>query len=151
MIKLQEFEIEFIEHIGLSMQAEGLPKIAGQIFGLLILNEKPISFSVVTETLQVSRASVSTNSRLLETFGALERVSVIGERQAHFKLPKNPYTLIVESYTNRMISHLDTIEGSVERAPVGSFVKKRMLDHQKFYKSAVNNSQVLIEKLKNIK
>ena len=82
---------------------------------------------------------------------ALERVCVMGERQAHFKLPKNPYTLMVESYTNRMVSHLDAIEGSVERAPADSFAKKRMLEHQKFYKSAINNSQVLIKKLKNLK
>lgn len=84
-------ETEFIESLGLILQTEGFPRIAGRLLGVFVLRGTPVSFQELSETLQISRGSVSTNTRLLETLGAVERVSVAGERQDYFRLTDNPY------------------------------------------------------------
>lgn len=76
--------VEFIEHLALLAEADGLPRIAGRIVGLLIIRQEPVSFDEIVEQLQVSRGSVSTNTRLLESRGVLRRVSHIGERKDLF-------------------------------------------------------------------
>jgi DNA-binding transcriptional regulator GbsR (MarR family) len=52
---------EFIEKTGLISQAEGLPRIAGRVFGLLIFDGDMVSFGDLATRLQVSRASISTS------------------------------------------------------------------------------------------
>ena len=34
---------QFVERLAVAMEADGLPRIAGRIFGLLLLNEEPLS------------------------------------------------------------------------------------------------------------
>ncbi len=82
---------EFIESLGLILQAEGFPRIAGRLLGIFVLRGGPLSFQELCDTLQVSRGSVSTNTRLLESLGAVERVAVTGERQDYFRLADTPY------------------------------------------------------------
>jgi DNA-binding transcriptional regulator GbsR (MarR family) len=77
---------EFIEEMGIMTQADDLPRIAGRIMGLLVLEEDPVSFADIAERLKVSRASVSTNARLLVETGILERVAMPGDRQDYYRL-----------------------------------------------------------------
>ena len=52
----------FIEGFGLLMQQDGLPRIAGRMLALFIVEGGPFSFSELAEKLQVSRGSISTNT-----------------------------------------------------------------------------------------
>ena len=56
----------FIERMGLAFESDGLPRIAGRIFGLLLLSEDCRSLDELAAELKVSKGSVSTNARLLE-------------------------------------------------------------------------------------
>lgn len=93
---------EFIERMGLVTQGEGLPRIAGRILALLILHDESFSFSDLSEKLEVSRASISTNTRLLENLQMIERSSKKGERQDYFRLSKDPYISLMQGIHNRM-------------------------------------------------
>ncbi len=84
-------ESEFVEALGLILQAEGFPRIAGRLLGIFVLRGGPLSFQELCDSLQVSRGSISTNTRLLESLGAVERVTVTGERQDYFRLADTPY------------------------------------------------------------
>jgi DNA-binding transcriptional regulator GbsR (MarR family) len=84
-------ETQFIESLGLILQAEGFPRIAGRLLGVFVLRGGPLSFQELSESLQISRGSVSTNTRLLESLGAVERVTMAGERQDYFRLADTPY------------------------------------------------------------
>jgi DNA-binding transcriptional regulator GbsR (MarR family) len=64
----------FIERMGLALEADGLPRIAGRIFGLLLVSEDACSLDDLACDLKVSKASVSTNARMLEQRAVLERV-----------------------------------------------------------------------------
>ena len=151
MRKLKKYEIEFVEYSGLSMQAGGLPMIAGRIFGILILLKDSVSFSELTEVLQVSRGSVSTNTRLLEGLGVLERVSLLGHRQDHFRLPEDPYTQLLNMYMMRSIQYHEVVGKAAAKAPKGSFSRKRLEHHQDFYALTITNMEVLIDKMKEFR
>jgi len=76
----------FIERMGLEAEADGLPRIAGRVLGFLITARSPSSLDELAECLRVSRASVSTNCRLLEQIGAAGRVSLPGDRKDYYEL-----------------------------------------------------------------
>lgn len=86
MKPLPEAAVEFIEEFSLSAEADGFPRIAGRIVGLLIMRQEPVPFEEIAEQLQVSRGSVSTSTRLLESRGALHRICRLGERKDLFEV-----------------------------------------------------------------
>ena len=92
----------FIEGMGLLTQAEGLPRIAGRFLALLVIEGGPLGFGEIADRLQVSRGSVSSNARLLETMGVLERVAKPGDRSDYFRLADDPYEQVLTVIEARM-------------------------------------------------
>jgi DNA-binding Lrp family transcriptional regulator len=74
----------FVEAMGLYFEDRGVPRIGGRLLGLLLLADGPLSLDQIAATLRVSRASVSTNARLLLTAGLIERVSLPGDRRDYY-------------------------------------------------------------------
>ena len=79
--------MDFIDRMGLALESDGLPRIAGRIFGLLLLSEDCRSLDELAEELGVSKASVSTNARLLEQRGVLERNCRPSDRRDYYRVP----------------------------------------------------------------
>jgi DNA-binding transcriptional regulator GbsR (MarR family) len=71
---------QFIENMGLHFEDYGVPRIGGKILGLLLVSNRPVSPEEMSEVLQVSRSSISTNLRTLQIAGFAEKVSLPGER-----------------------------------------------------------------------
>jgi DNA-binding transcriptional regulator GbsR (MarR family) len=79
--------VNFIERMGLVLESDGLPRIAGRIFGLLLVSEDARSLDDLAAELRVSKGSVSTNARLLEQRGLLERVCRPADRRDYYSVP----------------------------------------------------------------
>ena len=79
--------VNFIERMGLALESDGLPRIAGRIFGLLLVSEDAHSLDDLAAELRVSKGSVSTNARLLEQRGLLERVCRPADRRDYYSVP----------------------------------------------------------------
>jgi DNA-binding transcriptional regulator GbsR (MarR family) len=77
---------QFIERLGLIMEADGLPRIAGRLFGLLLLTSEPLSLDQLAARLKVSKASISLDARLLRQRGVIDRVSVPGDRRDYYRV-----------------------------------------------------------------
>ena len=88
---------DFIEKTGLVTQAEGVPHIAGRVFGKLSYNGDVVSFGDLATKLQVSRARI----RTLEERGLVKRVTKPGERQDFFQLAPNPYATMLKGIQKR--------------------------------------------------
>ncbi len=75
----------FIGEIGLVFESLHLPRIAGQIFGALLL-APPEGYTAgdLTEMLQVSKGSVSGMTRLLMHYEMVSRISLPGDRRDRF-------------------------------------------------------------------
>lgn len=79
--------VNFIERMGLALESDGLPRIAGRIFGLLLVSEDARSLDDLAAELRVSKGSASTNARLLEQRGLLERVCRPADRRDYYSVP----------------------------------------------------------------
>lgn len=81
---MNQREENFVEAMGLHFEAEGVPRIGGRIYAFLLLQDEPCSLDDLAEHLSVSKTSVSTNARLLEQRGLLERTARPGDRRDYY-------------------------------------------------------------------
>jgi len=138
----------FIEQMGLSAQTDGVPRIAGRIFGYFVINGGPISFTQLAQELQVSRASVSTNVRILASIGFIERVALPGDRQDYYQLAASPFLRMIESYLLRMQRMQGILGAAIRNIPQDmqdTHQRLRQMDH--FYEVAVRSNRQLLDEL----
>jgi DNA-binding transcriptional regulator GbsR (MarR family) len=85
--KLSPELTRFIESMGLYFESSGIPRIGGRILGLLMIAHEPLSADDLAKILKVSRASLSTNLRMLTTSGLVEKTSVLHDRTTYYIFP----------------------------------------------------------------
>jgi len=84
---LQDEEKNFVEEVGVVFEQTGLPRMAGRVFGWLLISDPPYQSSAeLAEALMASKGSISTTTRLLIQIGLVERFVRPGERYDHFRL-----------------------------------------------------------------
>lgn len=89
----QSKQMHFVEDVGVSFEMVGLPRMAGRIFGWLLISNPPHqSPGELAEVLQASKGSISTMTRLLMQIGLLERISLPGQRRDYFRIKPNAWT-----------------------------------------------------------
>jgi DNA-binding MarR family transcriptional regulator len=91
----------FIERMGLTAESDGLSRIAGRLFGALLLADEPRSLDALAEQLDVSKASVSTEARRLVERGVAERIGKTGDRRDYYALTPDFFAQIVRFRLNR--------------------------------------------------
>jgi DNA-binding transcriptional regulator GbsR (MarR family) len=99
----------FIERMGLAFESDGLPRIAGRIFALLLLSEDCRCLDDLAAELKVSKGSVSTNARLLEQRGILERNSRPSDRRDYYRVPPDLFSHTLEQRLERWQRFHETI------------------------------------------
>lgn len=137
----------FIERMGFIVQAEGLPRIAGRVLGLLILEGGPIGFADLAARLQVSRASVSTNTRLLEGLGVVERTARPGERGDSFRLADRPWRRLLEGSVERMGRVRETVAKTRKAMPADAPAQGRLKELGDFYAVVEAQTRALLDRL----
>ena len=139
---------EFIDRMGVIAQADGLPRIAGRLMGFFVIHGGPVSFSELSERLQISRASVSNNTRLLEGLGVIERTGRPGDRQDYFRLARDPYRRLLEGVVERMGRASAAAEKAAEEMPADAAgARRRLGELSAFYASAGENTRRLLASL----
>ena len=76
----------FIERMGSLMEKLGAAKTLGRMFALLLVATRPLSLDEMAKLLLVSKASISTNARLCEQLGLVQRVGIPGDRKTYFEI-----------------------------------------------------------------
>ena len=76
----------FTDRLAVLFENDGQPPIAGRIFGLLLLSDDALSLDELAEDLGVSKASASTNARLLAQLGVVEQVRRPGSRRDYYRM-----------------------------------------------------------------
>jgi DNA-binding transcriptional regulator GbsR (MarR family) len=111
---------QFIENMGLHFEEYGVPRIGGRILGMLLASSRPVSSEEMSEMLDASRSSVSTNLRTLLMTGLADRVSLPGERSDYYVFSDEGWEAILKI-------RLDRIETLHEMAEDGL---QGLKDHQ---------------------
>jgi DNA-binding MarR family transcriptional regulator len=108
-------EDSFIEQFARLVEQEGGPRIAGRIAALLLLSPQALPLDDIAERLRASKASVSTNARMLEQWGLLERASRPGDRRDYYQARADAAVKLLErrlEWMNRLRAAADVGAGS---------------------------------------
>ena len=89
---LQDKAKNFVEEVGIAFEQTGLPRMAGRVFGWLLISEPPYQSSAeLAEALMASKGSISTTTRLLIQIGLIERFVIPGERHDNFRISPSAF------------------------------------------------------------
>jgi DNA-binding transcriptional regulator GbsR (MarR family) len=130
---IEQVRTDFIEQMGLARQADGLPRIAGRLLGLLIFDGEAVSFGDLATRLKVSRGSISSNIRILEERGLIKRTSKPGERQDYLQLAATPYSAMLEGIQKRNRSLQNEIAKTIQKLPTDAGPINRLQDLADFH------------------
>lgn len=137
----------FVERIGLLTEEDGFPRIAGRILGLLLVEERPSSLDEMVEKLQVSKASISTNVRMLERLRILERVSAPGDRRDYYRVGEDPWENMFEVARRRLRHVLAVVEEGMETLPEEREVgRRRLREWSQFYSFLLDDLDSKLER-----
>lgn len=77
----------FAEEVGITLEGMGLPRMAGRVWGWLLVCDPPQqSAADLAAALSASRGSISTTTRLLIQFGLIERIGLSGRRSGFYRI-----------------------------------------------------------------
>ena len=87
MVKtIEDIQNDFIHIVGEKAEKFGFSRIAGQLEGLLLFSNRPMSLDEMADRLEVSKGSVSTNIRFLERFKVVRKVYNKGDRKNLYEI-----------------------------------------------------------------
>jgi DNA-binding transcriptional regulator GbsR (MarR family) len=119
----------FIEGTGRAAESDGLTRIAGRLFGTLLLSDEPCSLDELAEALGASKASVSTDARRLLEQGVVERLSKPGDRRDYYQLAPRFFANIVRHRMERWASLRARVSEARRALPDASPVVRARFDH----------------------
>jgi len=106
---------QFIEDVGILFDEMSLPRMAGRIFGWLLICEPPHQSAEELATLVgASKGSISSMTRLLIHSGVVERMGLPGKRGTYYRIKAGSWS---ELMRDRM-AHLTALRELGERGLV---------------------------------
>ena len=79
--------VNFIEETGVFFENLGMTRMAGRILGHLMITDKEmVSFDELTQVLQASKSSISTNLKALAQTSFIKPVTRPGDRKTYYML-----------------------------------------------------------------
>jgi predicted transcriptional regulator len=118
-IPLNAHLARFVETLGSMWESYGLPRGAGRIFGLLLLAAQALSAEEISETLRVSRSSVSTDVRDLLSIGLVERIRVPGDRTGYYVFSPHAWEHVAAIRSQEARRYADLAEHTLGALPPG--------------------------------
>jgi DNA-binding transcriptional regulator GbsR (MarR family) len=126
---------EFVERLALSLESDGLPRIAGRIFALLLLCEHALSLDAIAVATGASKASASVNTRLLEQKGLIERVSHQGDRKDYYRSVPDLFVRTMEQRLARWQRFHEIVDDGIEDLEVPPAIRARLRNFKTEYES----------------
>lgn len=119
----------FVEGAGRAAEGDGLTRIAGRLFGTLLLSDEPRSLDDLAEALGASKASVSTDARRLLERGVVERLQKPGDRRDYYQLTPRFFANVVRHRMERWASLRSRVSEARRALPDASPVVRERFDH----------------------
>lgn len=106
-----------LEGLGQLADYFGYNKVLGKMYGALLLSPRPMSLDDMVEHLEVSKASVSMNMRMLENLGIVREVWVRGDRRKYYEAESDFWKILTNVLGSRELRDvnqaLEVIESSI--------------------------------------
>ncbi len=89
---------QFIEDVGILYEEMGLPRMAGRIFGWLMVCEPAYqSAEELAENLEASKGSISSMTRLLIQMGLVDKIGLPGKRETYYRIKPGSWSELVRT------------------------------------------------------
>ena len=150
-----QIQDDILQLAGTLCASMNLPRILGQLYALLYINEEPISMDEITDKLNVSKGNVSVNIKILEGWGAVKKVWVKGSRKNFYTANSDIWQIfrerLEEAFKKRMertAGSLDNIKEKISGMNTSENAKeKHLLD---FYKKRLEEIDTFKNKISKI-
>jgi DNA-binding transcriptional regulator GbsR (MarR family) len=149
---------EFMQGMGEISRFWGFSPVLGQMYGLLYLQEEPMTAGVLGETLGISKGNVSMTLRSLERWGMIRRSRKVGERKELYEAETDFGRIFVNVLMERRNKDFDRSLGTVtrcleqlrrsEKTKESGFIKDRLLHMQRFFKTVDTAVMSLLKLIK---
>ncbi len=125
-------EMLYVEKIGLYFEQLTLPRMAGRIFGYLLISESPlVSMGEAVEALQASKSSVSTMLRLLIQIELVEQVSLPRERKDYYRVHPDTWTNSLKERLKQAQTFRQLAEEGLDILAGASLERRRRLEEMR--------------------
>jgi len=104
----QEQLLEWVERVAMYLARDGVPPIAGRVLGWLMICDSPEqSAGQISAAIGASRASLTSNLRLLTSMGFLTWRTRPGERTVYYRMAEDAWAAVVRQQITGIASFLD--------------------------------------------
>lgn len=107
---------EMVEAGGRTAQSFGLSRLFGQMYMLLYMSPEPRSLDDIARELGVSKASVSIAARRLQSWGAVRKVWIKGDRRDFYEAETDFKTILNGGLLASLSKKLESARIQIERS-----------------------------------
>lgn len=144
---MDETVTEFVERMGLMLEAEGLPRTAGRLVGFLLVHPEAYSLDELAEKLQVSKASISTNARQLEEHRVLERISAPGDRRDYYRMKVEAWEGMLRSGLQKWNATRELLTATAAAIPDEMHESRaRLIEAEQFHLLLIDGMERMLER-----
>ncbi|WP_433519391.1 GbsR/MarR family transcriptional regulator [Nonomuraea sp. CA-143628] len=116
----QGSSLEWVERVAMYLARDGVPPIAGRVLGWLMVCDPPEqSAGQISEAIGASRASLTSNLRLLCSMGFLTWRTRPGERTVYYRMADDAWEVVVRRQIASIASFLDITRDGLSLAGPG--------------------------------
>lgn len=151
-MEMRKKKLNHIEEAGLLFEQTGMTRMAGRIFGyLLICDEDAVSFDQIREVLQASKGSISTNLKQLVQTGLIEQKMIPGDRKTYYRASQIHISEIMKSRLNLMEKFVDLFSKSRMLKSRDDDVSEWLHESACFYRWMEDRMEELMDRWENEK
>lgn len=121
-----ENELHFVEGVAAILTPWGVPPVAGQLYGYLLLCGAPASLDQITVGLGISKSTASVAARLLESYTLVRRLREAGTKRALYAAADNYEAMIAQQHRllDALAQQFDAGAGIVTGKDAGARLKE---------------------------
>lgn len=111
--------------VGALMESWGFKRNMGRLWGILYLENRPLSAAEIGERLSLSAGAVSMLINEMQEWGAIKKALVLGERREYFEAETSIWKMVSRVFRERELQWIhaaaesfEAARGALEAAPV---------------------------------
>jgi DNA-binding transcriptional regulator GbsR (MarR family) len=142
---------DFVERLAVCSEEDGMPRIAGRLLAFLMVHDGAYSLDELAEALQASKASVSTNARLLEERGVLLRGGSPGDRRDFYQIAPAPWQNVIVNARRKVQKFKETVDDTLQALPASETgPRRRLREAALFYEFVMDDLRELQSRWANV-
>ena len=143
---------EFIEEAGLLFEGFGMTRMAGRVFGFLIVcDEDAVSFEGIKEAIHASKGSISSTTKQLSNAGLIEKTLLPGDRKTYYRVSKDNVGSILKARLDMFIKFSSVLEKGRNLKEREDEVSEWLTEVSTFYSWVGDQINKIIDKWENEK